>query len=496
MQMGAASGSYYPGSVPGAAPAGVPGSLPTSVVTAPIERPPSENGMLQSHLHQQRREDNRSTTASSAGGSLLSNLEGITTESISRSTSPAMAGKLGPSSYTYPGFRDGGAVNPTGGNGLQSTPPPRGTSAASNSSNMGNAHGGRFAPQEWDAVQQNMGVVQAYDLVSASGAHVPRVTTTMWEDEATLCYQVKANGVSVVRRADNDMVNGTKLLNVTKMTRGKRDGILKAEKVRHVVKIGSMHLKGVWIPFERALLMAEREKIVDALYPLFVRDIEGVLGHGGNSSAVSAGTAPTPVAHSVGSITTSVAPTPLPLAPTPVRSAGYASIPSHTVSQPIAHQTVHPTGYTPVSSAGLPVGLPSGYSLTPTGMPSTGHPTIHSAGGSVNSVSNTNSAPNAGALPQLQMPLPLPLSVSLQLPPLGRTAPLGRGSPPLGQAPAHVFSPHGNVGQLAVGIRQPGGPAASIPSRGPTPVPSSSAGSNPALGSGAPSQPSSGLSGP
>lgn len=42
------------------------------------------------------------------------------------------------------------------------------------------------------------------------------------------------------------MINGTKLLNVAKMTRGRRDGILKSEKVRHVVKIGPMHLKGVW----------------------------------------------------------------------------------------------------------------------------------------------------------------------------------------------------------------------------------------------------------
>ncbi|AAS50825.2 ABR055Cp [Eremothecium gossypii ATCC 10895] len=105
----------------------------------------------------------------------------------------------------------------------------------------------------------------------------PRVTTTMWEDEHTLCYQVEANGVSVVRRADNDMINGTKLLNVAKMTRGRRDGILKAEKVRHVVKIGSMHLKGVWIPFERALALAQREKIVDMLFPLFVRDIQSVI---------------------------------------------------------------------------------------------------------------------------------------------------------------------------------------------------------------------------
>lgn len=45
---------------------------------------------------------------------------------------------------------------------------------------------------------------------------------------------------------DNDMVNGTKLLNVTGMSRGKRDGILKNEKGRVVVKVGAMHLKGVW----------------------------------------------------------------------------------------------------------------------------------------------------------------------------------------------------------------------------------------------------------
>lgn len=108
----------------------------------------------------------------------------------------------------------------------------------------------------------------------------PKITTIMWEDEKTLCYQVEANGVAVVRRADNDMINGTKLLNVAKMTRGRRDGILKAEKTRYVVKIGSMHLKGVWIPFERALLMAQREKIVDLLYPLFVKDIKRVIQQG------------------------------------------------------------------------------------------------------------------------------------------------------------------------------------------------------------------------
>lgn len=45
---------------------------------------------------------------------------------------------------------------------------------------------------------------------------------------------------------DNNMINGTKLLNVCGMSRGKRDGILKNEKERIVVKVGAMHLKGVW----------------------------------------------------------------------------------------------------------------------------------------------------------------------------------------------------------------------------------------------------------
>lgn len=121
----------------------------------------------------------------------------------------------------------------------------------------------------------------------------PRVTTTMWEDEKTLCYQVDANNVSVVRRADNNMINGTKLLNVAQMTRGRRDGILKLEKMRHVVKIGSMHLKGVWIPFERALAMAQREGIVDLLYPLFVRDIKRVILTGVTPTAQAGLTAST-----------------------------------------------------------------------------------------------------------------------------------------------------------------------------------------------------------
>ncbi|KAF4636221.1 hypothetical protein G7Y89_g1872 [Cudoniella acicularis] len=94
----------------------------------------------------------------------------------------------------------------------------------------------------------------------------PRVTATLWEDE------------------DNHMINGTKLLNVAGMTRGRRDGILKAEKQKHVVKIGPMHLKGVWIPFERALEFANKEKITEMLYPLFVHNIGALLYHPINHS--------------------------------------------------------------------------------------------------------------------------------------------------------------------------------------------------------------------
>jgi protein SOK2 len=89
---------------------------------------------------------------------------------------------------------------------------------------------------------------QSFDMSGQIAPHgmKPRVTATLWEDEGSLCFQVEANGVCVARREDNHMINGTKLLNVAGMTRGRRDGILKSEKTRHVVKIGPMHLKGVW----------------------------------------------------------------------------------------------------------------------------------------------------------------------------------------------------------------------------------------------------------
>lgn len=137
---------------------------------------------------------------------------------------------------------------------------------------------------------QGYGAQQGFDTTGqvAPPGMKPRVTATLWEDEGSLCFQVEAKGVCVARREDNHMINGTKLLNVAGMTRGRRDGILKSEKMRNVVKIGPMHLKGVWIPFERALDFANKEKITELLYPLFVHNIGALLYHPTNQTRTNA----------------------------------------------------------------------------------------------------------------------------------------------------------------------------------------------------------------
>lgn len=81
-----------------------------------------------------------------------------------------------------------------------------------------------------------------------------------WRGETVCSIQITPLNEAVVideglltTQIDNHMINGTKLLNVAGMTRGRRDGILKSEKTRHVVKIGPMHLKGVWYDCRSAL---------------------------------------------------------------------------------------------------------------------------------------------------------------------------------------------------------------------------------------------------
>lgn len=139
------------------------------------------------------------------------------------------------------------------------------------------AHGGAMSANGMMPPTYNSAAPQYGAQLPLAGRH--RVTTTLWEDEGTLCFQVDAKGVCVARRHDNNMVNGTKLLNVCGMSRGKRDGILKNEKERIVVKVGAMHLKGVWISFQRGKQLAEQHGIADALYPLFEPNIQSFLYH-------------------------------------------------------------------------------------------------------------------------------------------------------------------------------------------------------------------------
>ncbi|KAI1093181.1 apses-domain-containing protein [Rostrohypoxylon terebratum] len=180
----------------------------------------------------------------------------------------------GPAQYSAPSYQYGytnGLTSP------QSAPPVSGP--------MGGAQ--NVLPLPGVATQGGMqNQYQGFDTTGqvAPPGMKPRVTATLWEDEGSLCFQVEARGICVARREDNHMINGTKLLNVAGMTRGRRDGILKSEKVRHVVKIGPMHLKGVWIPFERALDFANKEKITELLYPLFVHNIGALLYHPTNQN--------------------------------------------------------------------------------------------------------------------------------------------------------------------------------------------------------------------
>ena len=137
----------------------------------------------------------------------------------------------------------------------------------------------QFNPQRINRTPQDNGYFYAPSSFNPGNAPFPpysvpfvnnpsqahsKLTTSLWEDERTLCYQINVRGICVARRQgnpawiritrlissfpllDNDMINGTKLLNITGMSRGKRDGILKIEKGRVVVKVGAMHLKGVW----------------------------------------------------------------------------------------------------------------------------------------------------------------------------------------------------------------------------------------------------------
>jgi len=104
--------------------------------------------------------------------------------------------------------------------------------------------------------------------ISIKSSSVPRITLVPWVDRNTYVYQIEIGDKIVSRRFDNHFVNGTKLLNVAGLTRGKRDAILKNEPVRNVVKNAPFHLKGVWIPVERARILSYKYNIDDRIHYL------------------------------------------------------------------------------------------------------------------------------------------------------------------------------------------------------------------------------------
>jgi len=94
---------------------------------------------------------------------------------------------------------------------------------------------------------------------------IPNITLVPWAEQNTYVYQIEIEDKIVSRRFDNHFVNGTKLLNVAGLTRGKRDAILKNEPIRNVVKNAPFHLKGVWIPIERARILSLKYDIDDRI---------------------------------------------------------------------------------------------------------------------------------------------------------------------------------------------------------------------------------------
>ncbi|KAL7749912.1 hypothetical protein RI367_004788 [Sorochytrium milnesiophthora] len=114
------------------------------------------------------------------------------------------------------------------------------------------------------------------------------LTTFFWDDKATLVYQLNCGSVPVCRRKDNNFVNGTKLLNISPISRGKRDSMLKHEKDRDVIKKGPFRLKGIWIPFERAIQLAGEIGIISEACPLFDKNPESLVLSSESVSSIAA----------------------------------------------------------------------------------------------------------------------------------------------------------------------------------------------------------------
>ncbi|CAO0800702.1 unnamed protein product [Mucor circinelloides] len=252
------------------------GSNSTTVTSPPPPPPPLSSMMNTNHADNNTASSSSTTTTTTATTSPTHHIKpNMDLPSIDKHYTNSPNTNLMSAYNSSPNY----FVSPTTTNTIYNSPhlshhhhQPSSASSPSSSSHHHHQH-------QQQQQQQQSTSYSAYGMTSSMPSQArhslvarPKLTTTLWEDEGTICYQVDANGICVARRQDNDMINGTKLLNVAGMSRGKRDGILKNEKGRVVVKVGAMHLKGVWITFARAKLLAAQYKIQEILYPLFVDD--------------------------------------------------------------------------------------------------------------------------------------------------------------------------------------------------------------------------------
>lgn len=125
-----------------------------------------------------------------------------------------------------------------------------------------------------EALEAERTLSDPYDPSGQLGPKGPRNVTTRTTWEGTNYFEVEIGPHTVSRREHDDMINATKLFNVADVPRGRRDGILKGERMRHIVTEGPTHLKGVWIPYERALVYANLYRLTTVVHPLFARNIK------------------------------------------------------------------------------------------------------------------------------------------------------------------------------------------------------------------------------
>ncbi|KAI9010689.1 hypothetical protein DFJ74DRAFT_710927 [Hyaloraphidium curvatum] len=127
----------------------------------------------------------------------------------------------------------------------------------------------------WPVQQQHAGTPSGPRTVGSppsqrTSPSPPILSMGYWDDERLQLYLLHVNNTVVARRTDNSFINGTKLLNLAGLTRGRRDGALKneVEKQASIVRTGNMNVKGVWIPLHRAKAIAERFGLNHLLEPL------------------------------------------------------------------------------------------------------------------------------------------------------------------------------------------------------------------------------------